>query len=53
MDGLGVIFEARGSGKTTPLRFLYMSGVAAERDQTKTPKIMAKYALMRVRTQAH
>jgi len=51
ITGLDAIFEARGSGKTTPLRFLYMSGLTAERDQTKTPRFMAKYALMRGETE--
>ncbi|KAJ9610681.1 hypothetical protein H2200_005458 [Cladophialophora chaetospira] len=51
MEGLKAIFETRGSGKATPLRFLYMSGVAAERDQTKTPKFMAQYTLMRGETE--
>lgn len=46
--GLEAIFEGRGTDKSTPLRFLYMSGVAAERDQSKTPTFMAKYSLMRV-----
>lgn len=49
MTGLKAMVEARGSGKTAPLRFLYMSGVAAERDQTKTPRFMPKYTLLRVR----
>jgi hypothetical protein len=31
-----------------PFRFLYMSGIAAERDQTKTPFFMPPYTLMRV-----
>ena len=47
--GLRAIFEARGLNKTTPLRFLYMSGVAAERDQSKTPWFKPRYSLMRVR----
>lgn len=29
-------------------RFIYMSGVAAERDQKKTPNWMPQYCLMRV-----
>lgn len=32
-----------------PFRFLYMSGHDAERDQTKTPRCMPEYFLMRVR----
>lgn len=37
-----------GSTKIQPFRFLYMSGADAERDQTKTPKFMPEYFLMRV-----
>jgi hypothetical protein len=48
MAGLSAIFDVRGTNKTTPLRFLYMSGIAAERDQSKSPKFMPKYCLMRV-----
>jgi hypothetical protein len=48
MAGLQAICEARGSAKSSPLRFLYMSGMAAERDQTKPPKFMPKYCLLRV-----
>lgn len=33
-----------------PFRFLYMSGMAAERDQAKKPDWMPEYALMRVST---
>ena len=33
-----------------PIRFLYMSGNDAERDQTKTPQFMPEYFLMRVRS---
>jgi hypothetical protein len=47
MIGLKAITLARGSG-TGPLRFLYMSGTAAERDPTKTPRFMPAYSLMRV-----
>lgn len=31
-----------------PFRFIYTSGVAAERDQAKTPPFLAEYLLMRV-----
>lgn len=51
MSGLEAIVEARGASadnKSSPLRFLYMSGVAAERDQTKNPTFMPQYCLMRV-----
>lgn len=36
------------AGPASPFRFLYMSGAAAERDSTKTPKFMPEYSLMRV-----
>ncbi|KIW24019.1 uncharacterized protein PV07_09758 [Cladophialophora immunda] len=52
MAGLEAIFEARNpASKSTPCRFLYMSGMAAERDQTKTPTFMPKYCLMRGETE--
>lgn len=31
-----------------PFRFMYMSGAAAERDQTKKPSLMPEYGLLRV-----
>ncbi|KAJ6512994.1 putative nucleoside-diphosphate-sugar epimerase [Mycena sanguinolenta] len=34
-----------------PFRFIYMSGVGAERDQSKTPPWMPEYALMRGETE--
>jgi hypothetical protein len=43
--GMKTIYEA-GPGK--PFRFLYVSGMAAERDQTKKPRLMAEYSLLRV-----
>ena len=49
--GLQAIFQAQDEGRThdsKPLRFLYMSGSAAERDQSKRPTMMAEYCLMRV-----
>jgi hypothetical protein len=46
--GLKAMVEVRDSTATKPFRFLYMSGVAAERDQTKVPRFMAQYSLMRV-----
>jgi hypothetical protein len=45
--GLRAMHEA---GPVVPFRFLYMSGVAAERDPTKTPKFMPQYCSMRVRS---
>lgn len=37
-----------GEAKKSPFRFLYVSGSAAERDQTKKPLIMGGYLLIRV-----
>ncbi|OAL35032.1 hypothetical protein AYO20_05747 [Fonsecaea nubica] len=52
MAGLKTTFESsRVASKSTPFRFLYMSGIAAERDQTKTPRFMPKYSLMRGETE--
>ncbi|KAJ6512996.1 putative nucleoside-diphosphate-sugar epimerase [Mycena sanguinolenta] len=34
-----------------PFRFIYMSGIAAERDQSKTPPFMPEYCLMRGETE--
>ncbi|KAL6715874.1 hypothetical protein ACLMJK_006835 [Lecanora helva] len=48
--GLQAIFKAQGEGSrsnSSPFRFLYMSGAASERDQSKTPPMMAEYCLMR------
>lgn len=38
-----------GLGK--PFRFIYMSGIAAERDQSKTPSFKPKYSWLRGRTE--
>lgn len=51
--GLETLFAAYkegrdGNNNTQPFRFLYMSGVATERDQAKTPKWEPQYCLMRV-----
>jgi len=48
--GLKAMVEARRSTSTT-FRFMYMSGIAAERDQTKTPSFMPPYSLMRGETE--
>ncbi|KAL8737660.1 MAG: hypothetical protein Q9190_008090 [Brigantiaea leucoxantha] len=45
--GLEAMVSARSSSQQQPFRFLYMSGSATERDQSKRPKIMAEYCLMR------
>lgn len=41
------------AGPAMPFRFLYTSGVAAERDPTKTPTFMPQYSLMRVSQSSH
>lgn len=46
LAGINAIHQA---GPAKPFRFLYMSGAAAERDQTKTPRFLPQYLLMRVR----
>jgi hypothetical protein len=52
MVGLKTISEAR-EDKATPLKFLYVSGAATERDQTKRPGWMPEYSLMRVSLPSH
>ncbi|KAF2870486.1 hypothetical protein BDV95DRAFT_607656 [Massariosphaeria phaeospora] len=47
--GLRAIYE---SGVAKPFRHIYMSGVAAERDQSKTPSFKPKYSLMRGETES-
>ncbi|KAI1842887.1 hypothetical protein JX266_010905 [Neoarthrinium moseri] len=46
--GLKAMHDA---GPAKPFRFLYMSGVAAERDQSKTPTFMPEYTKMRGETE--
>ena len=41
-----------GAGLSQPFRFIYMSGIAAERDQSKTPSFKPKYSLMRGETES-
>ncbi len=36
------------AGVNRPFRFVYISGSAAERDQTKRPVVIPEYLLMRV-----
>ena len=50
MVALKTLLEIRGSSASgkKPLRFVYFSGVAAERDQTKKPMLFPQYSLMRV-----
>ena len=45
MAGIEVMCQA---GPAKPFRFLYMSGAGAERDQSKKPKVMPEYSLLRV-----
>lgn len=47
MLGLETIDEARGEGLES-LRFVYVSGAATQRDQSKRPRWMPEYSLMRV-----
>lgn len=47
LSGFNAIYE---SGVSKPFRFLYTSGAATERDQTKTPRFQPQYSLMRVST---
>ncbi|KAJ7679040.1 hypothetical protein DFH06DRAFT_1315988 [Mycena polygramma] len=46
--GLQAMHDA---GLNKPFRFIYMSGTAAERDQTKKPSWMPEYSLMRGETE--
>ena len=51
LAGLEAMINARVESNhknISPLRFMYMSGAAAERDQTKPPRFMAQYRLIRV-----
>lgn len=41
--------EAAFGPNSKPIRFVYMSGIASERDQTKTPSFKPRYSLLRVR----
>ncbi|MCJ1281759.1 hypothetical protein MMC26_001082 [Xylographa opegraphella] len=56
LAGLQAMLEAHneaGDQKSLqPFRFLYMSGTAAERDQSKTPSFMPQYSLMRGETES-
>ena len=49
LDGLKVLLDVRGEEHgAMPLRFVYMSGNQAERDQTKSPLLLKEMCLMRV-----
>ncbi|KAF4812604.1 hypothetical protein CGCTS75_v013967 [Colletotrichum tropicale] len=39
--------EASFGPNSKAIRFVYMSGIASERDQTKTPSFKPKYSLLR------
>ncbi|EMR66325.1 putative nucleoside-diphosphate-sugar epimerase protein [Eutypa lata UCREL1] len=43
--GIEIMCQA---GPAKPFRFLYMSGAGAERNQSKRPKVMPEYSLLRV-----
>ncbi|CAG9991783.1 unnamed protein product [Clonostachys byssicola] len=47
VKGIDTITQLPRDGKTEPLRFIYMSGSNAVRDQTKKPLLMGDYLLMR------
>lgn len=49
MAGFRAMYEA---GPARPFRFVYMSGINAERDQTKTPSFYPEYSLMRGETES-
>ncbi|MCJ1399425.1 hypothetical protein MMC11_002627 [Xylographa trunciseda] len=54
LAGLQAMFKAHNDGESkgrSPFHFLYMSGAGAERDQSKTPRFMAQYDLMRGETE--
>ncbi len=52
LTGLRTMSEAGGRKNSIPFRFVYMSGAATERDQTKTPSFMPQYSLMRGETES-
>ncbi|KIX02556.1 uncharacterized protein Z518_08497 [Rhinocladiella mackenziei CBS 650.93] len=47
IKGIETISQLPREGKTKPLRFIYMSGSHAERNQSKKPLILGDYRLMR------
>ncbi|MCJ1392090.1 hypothetical protein MMC18_004957 [Xylographa bjoerkii] len=50
LAGLQAMFKAHNDGESkggSSFRFLYMSGAGSERDQSKTPRFMPQYDLMR------
>lgn len=51
LAGLSAMFEAQGESGAAPFRFLYMGGAASERDQSKTPRMMPQYCLLRGETE--
>jgi hypothetical protein len=49
----GIQTMAPLASKEKPFRFIYISGANGERDQTKKPRIMGDYALIRVSNRSH
>jgi hypothetical protein len=49
----GIETMAPLASKEKPFRFIYISGANGERDQTKRPRIMGDYALIRVSDHFH
>ena len=47
MAGVQTLLEVRGKA-SPPFRFLYVSGIAAETDRSKTPRFQPEYTWMRV-----
>lgn len=50
IKGIEAMIESRSknNAEQTPFRFMYVSGIKAERDQTKTPEFLPEYLLLRV-----
>lgn len=48
LKGIETISQLPRGDAKKPLRFIYLSGVNAERDQSKRPWLLADYGLMRV-----
>ncbi|KAL2129638.1 hypothetical protein VTI74DRAFT_7495 [Chaetomium olivicolor] len=52
--GLETISQLAGSAEgKKPLRFIYVSGALAERDQTKKPMMLGEYCLLRGEAETH
>jgi hypothetical protein len=48
VNGLETLSKLPRGNEAKPLKFLYISGANAERDQTKKPWVLGGYCLMRV-----